>query len=69
MEWILKEAIPIGGDIPYHFANYIDLKEIFLPNWEIAGWSDANYGGYSVFQSYPFFSFILVYILDIFIGS
>lgn len=69
MEWLLKDIIPIGGDIPYHFANYIDLKEIFLPNWEIAGWSDASYAGYSIFQSYPFFSFILVYILDIFIGS
>jgi hypothetical protein len=66
---IIKDTIPIAGDIPYHFANYTDLKEIFLPNWEIAGWSDASFGGYSIFQSYPIFPFLLIYILDIFMAS
>jgi|GEM_PF-5092657 len=43
MEWLLRDIIPIGGDIPYHFANYIDLKEILLPNFQISGWSDASF--------------------------
>lgn len=69
MEWFLREIIPTGGDIPYHFANYIDFKEIFLPNWQITGWSDASFGGLNIFQSYPVFAFILIYFFDLFMGS
>jgi hypothetical protein len=69
MEWLLREIIPIGGDVPYHFANYIDFKEILLPNWQISGWSDASFAGFQLFQSYPIFPFILIYLFDIFVGS
>ncbi len=36
MEWFLKEIIPIGGDVPYHVANYFDFKEILLPSFQIS---------------------------------
>ncbi len=69
MEWFLRDIIPIGGDVPYHVANYFDLKEILLPHFQISGWSDASFGGFQLFQSYPIFPFLLIYFFDLFMGS
>lgn len=69
MEWFLRDIIPIGGDVPYHVANYFDFKEILVPHFQISGWSDASFGGFQLFQLYPIFPFILIYLLDLVIGS
>lgn len=69
MEWLLKDIIPIGGDVPYHYANYIDLKEILLPHFQLIGWNDASFAGFDIFQNYPIFPFILIYYLDFFMSS
>ena len=69
MEWLLKDIIPIGWDIPYHYANYIDFKEILLPHFQIVGWNDASFAGFDIFQNYPIFPFILIRCLDVFMGS
>lgn len=67
--WLMKDTIPIGWDIPYHVANYFDLKEILLPHFQLSGWSDASFGGFQLFQGYPIFPFIIILFFDIFLAS